>query len=186
MNIRYAIVAASLAAACIPAPASAQDAPRFTAGVALHSARTWDDESFLGSGPSIEARGGVSLTPKAQVELAVTRLPYERSFDSGVATGGRSIFTALMLKYDFTRGSIRPFVMGGYGVNMHDGWRVHPPSGRSDTSSTDHGYVVGAGAVLHRGRWHAGPEVRVHMLAVESDASAAMMLTAGIRAGMRF
>lgn len=186
MTIRYAIAAASIAASLLPAPASAQDAARFTAGVALHHARTWDDESFLGSGPSIEARAGINLTPKTQLEVAVTRLPYDRSFESGVATGGRSIFTALMLKYDFTRGALRPFVMAGYGINDHDGFRVDPSAGRRDTASTDHGYVVGTGAVFHRGRWQVGPEVRVHMLAIESDASAAMMLTAGIRAGVGF
>lgn len=186
INIRHAIAAASLAATLIPADAGAQDIPRFTAGVALLHARTWDDEGLLGSGPAIEARGGVNLTPKTQVELAVTRVPYERFFESGVGTGGRSMFTSVMVKHDFTRGAIRPFLMAGYGINQHRGWRMHPGAGRVDTESIDHGYIAGAGAVFHGGRWHAGPEVRVHMFSIERDSSAAMMLSAGIRAGMGF
>ena len=181
---RVALVA--VLSSALPALTSAQDTPRFVAGASLGVARTWDDESMLGSGLVTEGRFGVNLTSKTQVEFVVTHIPYDRSFESGVATEGRSINTGLLLKHDFTRGTVRPFVVAGYGINQHRGSRTHPPLGTSNTESTDHGYLFGAGFVVARGNWEIGPEARGYMLAVDNDASAAMILSGGIRASVRF
>lgn len=186
MNPRSSAICIALVLLAVPAQAAAQTTGRFIAGAGAGVARTWDDESELGTGLLTEARLGWTLTPKTQIEFDVTRLPYERSFESGVETEGRSIFTGLALKYDFTTGRVRPFVLAGYGINHHRGSRTHPPLGTAETSSSDHGYVLGTGFVVNRGRWEIGPEARVYMLAIEDDASAAMMLTGSIRASMRF
>jgi hypothetical protein len=185
MTVRRVALAVILTSA-LPAIAAAQDRPRFVAGGSVGIARTWDDESMLGTGLMTEGRFGVNLTAKTQVEFVVTHFPYERSFESGVATEGRSIYTGLLLKHDFTRGTVRPFVVAGYGLNAHRGSRTHPPLGTSDTESTDHGYLFGGGFVVARGNWEVGPEARGYMLAVESDASASMILSGGIRASVRF
>lgn len=184
---RHQIAASALFALVLaPALAVAQSADRFTAGTSVHYARTWDDESMLGGGAATEGRFGVRLTPKTQVEFVVNRIPYERRFDSGVATEGRSVFTGLMLKYDFTRGAARPYVLAGYGLNNHRGTRSFQGSPQSHTSTNDHGYVLGTGLAVSRGRWEIGPEGRIYMLAIERDASAALMLSGGIRANVRF
>lgn len=186
MNRSHVAVSVLFALALAPASAAAQPAPRFTAGTSVHFARSWDDESMLGGGAATEGRFGVRLTPKTQVEFVVNRIPYERRFESGVATEGRSIFTGLMLKYDVTRGAARPYVLAGYGLNNHQGTRTSPGSPQFHTSTNDHGYVLGTGLAFSRGRWEIGPEGRIYMLAIERDASAAMVLSGGIRANMRF
>lgn len=183
---KIAVAAAMLLVVLAPRPAAAQADTRFIAGAGLGIARTWDDESLLGTGLLTEGRIGWSFTPKAQIELAMTHLPYNREFESGVATEGRSIFTSVALKYDFSTGTVRPFVLAGYGLNNHSGTRVSPPDFVSETSTTDHGYVLGTGFTVNRGRWQIGPEARVYMMAIESDASAAMMLTGSMRASLRF
>lgn len=186
MKLCHAAATALFALVVAPASAAAQSAARFTAGASVHYARTWDDESLLGGGAATEGRFGVRLTPKTQVEFVVNRIPYERRFESGVATEGRSVFTGLTLKYDFTRGAARPYVLAGYGLNHHQGTRVSPGSPQSHTSTNDHGYVLGTGLAVARGRWEIGPEARIYMLAIERDASAAMVLSGGIRANVRF
>jgi hypothetical protein len=183
---RIAVATAMLLAVLSPRSASAQTDSRFIAGAGVGIARTWDDESLLGTGLLTEGRIGWAFTPKAQIELAMTHVPYNREFESGVATEGRSIFTSVALKYDFSSGTVRPFVMAGYGLNNHRGTRVSPPDFESETSTTDHGYVLGTGFTVNRGRWQIGPEARVYMMAIESDASAAMMLTGSMRASLRF
>ena len=171
---------------CIaPAGAAAQQSERFTAGGTLGLARTWDDESLLGTGMTAEGRLGMNITRKMQLEIGSAYIPFERHFESGVSTEGHSVFTALMLKYDFTGGGFRPFAMVGYGLNRFDGTRRHP-TGEARTSSNDFGYVAGAGFVVRKGRWDVGPEARVHMFAIDQDSSAAMMLSGGIRANYRF
>lgn len=168
------------------AAAAAQDTPRFVAGGAAGVGRTWDDESLLGTGLVAEGRFGVNLTRKTQVEFVLTQIPFERRFDSGVGTDGRSINTALILKHDFTSGAVRPFLTAGYGINNFRGTRTTPEPFVSRTSTNDHGYVLGTGFVVDRGRWQIGPEARVYMLAIDQDSSGAMILTGTIRAGWRF
>ena len=185
MNARStAICIAVLLSAPLAAAAQTQD--RIVAGAGLGVARTWDDESLLGTGLLTEGRIGWLLTPKTQITFDVTHLPYERRFESGVATEGRSVFLGGALKYDFTRGDVRPFVLAGYGINQFRGSRTDPFLGTRETASRDHGYVLGTGFVMSRGNWEVGPEARVYMLAIENDSSAAMMLTGSIRASMRF
>ena len=168
-----------------PAAAVAQTGGRVVAGAGLGVARTWDDESGLGTGLLTEARIGWLLTPKTQIAFDVTHVPFDREMiDAG--TNGRSIFTGLSLKYDFTSGAVRPFVTAGYGINHFRGTRGDAFFGTTETASRDHGYVLGTGFVVNRGRWEAGPDVRAYMLAIENDSSAAMMLTGSIRASMRF
>lgn len=183
---KYAPFAALLLAVPTPDAAFAQSDPRFIAGAGVGIARAWDDESFLGTGLLTEGRVGWAFTPKTQIEVAITHLPYDREFESGVETHGRSIFTSVAVKYDFTTGTVRPFGLVGYGLNSHRGTRVHPPLGESETSSVDHGYMLGTGFTVNRGRWQMGPEARVYMMSVESDASAAMMLSGSLRASYRF
>ena len=183
---KYGPFAVLLVAVLTPDAASAQGDPRFIAGAGVGIARTWDDESLLGAGLLTEGRLGWAFTPKTHIELAVTHLPYDREFESGVETRGRSIFTSLSVKYDFTTGTVRPFGLVGYGFNSHRGTRIHPPLGESETSSVDHGYMLGTGFTVNRGHWQIGPEARVYMLSIESDASAAMMLSGSLRASYRF
>ena len=179
-------VAALLLAVLTSHPASAQSDPRFVAGAGAGVGRTWDDESLLGAGMLTEGRVGWAFTPRTQIELAMTHVPYDRKFESGVATSGRSIFSSLALKYDFTSGTVRPFILAGYGLNAHRGTRVSPPAGRHETSTVDHGYVLGTGFTVTRGRWQIGPEARIYMLSIGSDASAAVMLSGSLRASYRF
>lgn len=187
---RYLCTFTAFAALSIAVPAAAQTDRRFTAGASINEARTWSDESLLGRGLAIEGRVGVNLTAKTQIEFAINRIPYDRVFEfSQVETHGRSIFTALVLKHDFTRGRVRPFVLAGYGINSHRGHRITPDElglRRFDSSSTDHGYLLGTGLVIARDRWEVGPEARIHMLAIEADSSVAMALMGGIRANVRF
>ena len=182
----YTLFAVLFLAVLTPDPASAQSEPRFIAGAGVGIARTWDDESLLGTGLLTEGRLGWAFTPKTQIEVAVTQVPYDREFESGVETHGRSIFTSVAVKHDFTTGTVRPFGLVGYGLNSHRGTRIHPPLGESETSSVDHGYMLGTGFTVNRGRWQIGPEARVYMLSVESNASAAMMLSGSLRASYRF
>lgn len=186
MTNRCVLAAALGLAVLTPDAAAAQTDSRFAAGIGLGVARTWDDESLLGTGLLTEGRIGWAATPKTQIELAVTHLPYDREFESGVGTRGRSIFTSLSLKYDFTSGTVRPFILAGYGLNAHRGTRVSPSLGERETSTLDHGYMLGTGFTVNRGPWQVGPEARVYMMSIESDASAAMLLSGSLRASFRF
>lgn len=179
-------VLAALLSSTLPALAAAQGNPRLVAGGSLGVARSWQDESMLGAGLVTEGRVGVNLSDKAQLELELTRIPFERHFESGVSTEGRSVFAGVALKYDFTRGNVRPFVLAGYGLNFYRGTRTDPFSGVRTTDTTDHGYLVGLGTVVRRGNWEIGPEARWYMFSIEDGASAAMILSGGIRASVRF
>jgi hypothetical protein len=184
MTVRRFLLAALLSSA-VPSLAAAQDVPRFIAGGSLGLASTWGDESRLGEGFPTEGRLGVNVTRKTQIDFVLARIPFERSFESGVRTDGRSVFTGLTLKHDFTSGTARPFVLVGYGLNHSRSHRVDPFLDRTNIS-TDHGYVVGTGLVFVRDKWEIGPEARVYMFAIEADSSVARILSGGIRAGVRF
>lgn len=186
MTRRLALTFAAALILGAPAAAGAQTGGRWLAGAGAGIARTWDDESMLGAGVLMEGRLGWALTEKTQIELGITHIPYERRFESGVATEGRSIFTGLALKYDFTRGRVRPFVLAGYGLNQHRGTREHPSTPIHETSTTDHGYFIGTGLVVRNGRWEIGPEARFYMLSIENDSSAATILAGAVRASVRF
>ena len=184
MTIRTVAVALFFTSA-MPAVAAAQGTPRFVAGGTLGINRSWDDESMLGTGLTTEGRVGINLTAKTQIEFAIARMGFERQFDSGVATDGRSVFAGLILKHDFTSGGTRPFVLAGYGLNHSRTHRRDPVLDQTHTSN-DHGYLFGTGVVFVRNRWEAGPEARAYMFAIESDSSVAMVLSGGIRASVRF
>ena len=170
----------------LPAIAAAQDSPRFVAGGSLGYARSWQDESMLGGGLVTGGHFGLNLTDKFQVALEATRIPFDRSFDSGVATNGRSIYTGVVAKYDFTSGRVRPFVLAGYGLNFYRGTRVSPGSPTRTTETTDGGVVGGTGVVVRRGMWEFGPEARMYVIQIEDGASAKWILSGGIRASVRF
>lgn len=171
----------------LPAQAAfAQTTARVSAGIDIGAARTWDDESFIGTGLLAGARAGFDLTDRTSLELAVTRIAHDRQFEqSPVRVSGRSIYTGLTLRHDFTRGAVRPFLVAGYGINQHrTTWT--DPSGTRAYDSVDHGYSAGGGVAFRRGRWEHGPEARVHMLSIEADTGAAFILTGGYRLTARF
>ncbi|MDQ3068851.1 MAG: outer membrane beta-barrel protein [Acidobacteriota bacterium] len=171
----------------VPATAHAQVANRFSAGVEAGIARTWNDEGVVGDGFLTGARLGLMLKEGLTLELSGLRMPHSRDFeDSPVSTDGTSFFTGLSLKYDFTRGDVRPFVVAGYGINRYSGSWTEPVLGRREFSSTDHGYNGGGGVAFNHGRLEHGPEARLYMLQIESDSSPAMIISGSYRVTLRF
>ena len=180
------IAAAAIAICFLPHAARAQSVPRFSAGVGVGGGLTSQDENFAGGGLLTGARLGFDLTPKAAVELSVTRIAHNRTFAwSRISVEGRSIFTGLSLKYDFTRGRVRPFVVAGYGINNHrHTWTDR--DGARTREANSHGYNGGGGVMFRHGRWEHGPEARFYMLAIDQGSSAAFILTGAYRASLRF
>lgn len=170
----------------LPAHAFAQTSSRISAGIDLGVARTWTDESLAGAGLVAGGRAGFDLTDRTSLELSVTRIAHDRDFEgSPVSVSGRSLYTGLTLKHDFARGAARPFIVAGYGINQYESTWVDP-AGRRSYSSVDHGYNAGGGIVFRRGRWEHGPEARVHMLSIEADTGAAVIITGAYRLTARF
>ena len=181
------IIAAAVVATCLlPHAARAQSLPRFSAGVDVGAGLTAQDENAAGGGLLTGARVGFDLTPKTTMELSVTRIAHHRDFaGSPISVSGRSIFTGLSLKYDFTRGRVRPFAVAGYGINNHRHTWTDRDGARTRQASSP-GYNGGGGVVFRRGRWEHGPEARFYMLAIDEDSSAAFILTGAYRASLRF
>ncbi|MDQ3170828.1 MAG: outer membrane beta-barrel protein [Acidobacteriota bacterium] len=180
------IALATLTLCLIPAALRAQTGSRVSGGLEAGAGLTSQDENFAGSGLLTGARLGFDLTDRTALELSVTRIAHHRDFEgSPVSVDGRSIFTGLSLKHDFTRGRLRPFVVAGYGQNHHaHTWT--DPSGVRDRSATSHGYNAGGGLALRRGRWEHGVEARFYMLAIDEDSSAAFIVTGAYRVGLPF
>lgn len=177
----------TLALCLAPAAASAQTRSRFSGGLEIGAGLTSQDENFAGDGLLTGARLAFDLTDRTALELSVTRIAHHRDWeDSPVSVDGRSIFTGLSVKHDFARGRIRPFVVAGYGINNHAHTWMDSPGAGTRRVSTDHGYNGGGGVTFRSGRWEHGPEARVYMLAIDTDGSAAFILTGAWRVGLRF
>ena len=181
------LLAASLLFSLLPAAAQAQTASRWSGGVDVGAARTWDDESFIGTGLLTGARIGFDLTDRTTAEVSVTGLPHHRRFEqSPVEVDGRSIVTGLTLKHDFRRAGLRPYVLAGYGVNQHSRTWIESDASSRSYSAWTHGYNAGLGFAVRRSRWEHGVESRLYMLAIEEDTGAAVIITGAYRAGIRF
>ena len=184
--MRRTIATLALLLILLSSTARAQSAG-VSAGLEAGVGLTTQEENFGGGGLLAGARVGFHLTEKTALELSVTRIAHRRDFPgSPVSVVGRSIFSGLSLKHDFTSGRVRPFVVAGIGLNNYVRTWTDPVSASRVSRGGSHGYNAGGGVVVRRGRWEHGPEARLYMLAVDADSTAAFILTGAYRVSLRF
>ena len=158
----------------------------WTAGAVVGAGRTWDDEGQIGSG--LQAGGQVDrrLFGNTFAEVALDYLRHDRT--GGFAAKGDTVLVTGAILQRFGHGDTQPYVLGGIALAHHSGTFGFPELNLvSRTTSTNLGYVLGAGLAIRAGaRFEIGPEARFLTFAADADSSPAFACWVGGRLGVRF
>lgn len=148
--------------------------------------KTWDDEGQIGAGPLVGARFERRLLGNTFAEVGIDSLRHERS--GRFAAAGRTLLASVTVLQRFGHARAQPYVLGGMALASHKGTFGFPEDNLiSNTSSTDFAFAVGGGiAVRASGRFELGPELRLLLMASDTDSAPAFAQWIGVKCGVRF
>ena len=165
--------------------ARAQPAPpKSSLSAVVGAGQTWDDESSLGRGWLAGAAIDRALVGGLRAELSIELLTHDRS-EGFLQAEGHTVIAGASVLQRFGRGQTRPYLFAGLTSGRHSGSRTFGDQ-RSNESSSDFGWRAGAGLAIHFGsKYEIAPELRMNGFFIDNDSPPAMLLSAGVRFGLR-
>lgn len=159
--------------------------PRWTIGATGGFGRTWDDEGGIGSGWLIGGYVDRRLSQNVDLEVAADLLTNRRT-DAFEADGHTTYLSAQIVRRFGSR-EANFFLMGGGALAIYQGTTgFSDGSFRTEHSSTNPGFMFGAGMSFHAARnLEIAPIVRMTLMQIDSDSDPWSTITAGLRIGFR-
>ena len=116
------LLAAALGLAALPLAAqSATPLKRPEVHGFLGVSRAWDDEGYIGTGPSAGFGIGTRLTRRLGIEGEYTFFRHKRDFSFGQWKGNAHLFTGNALFHFSPDGNVQPFLLIGAGGQSYEG-----------------------------------------------------------------
>jgi hypothetical protein len=146
--------------------------------------KTWDDEGSLGRGWLAGAAVDRVLFGTTRAELSIEILTHDRG--SGFfLSNGQTTIGGVSLVHRFGRRTAQPYVFGGLTAGHHSGTNIFSGS-PVNLSNTSVGLRTGFGVAVRAGaRLEISPEIRLHQFFIDDDSDPALLMSFGIRFGVR-
>ena len=183
---RLVVLAGFILCFALAGAASAQTAPpaRWSFGGTVGAGQTWDDESSLGTGLLAGGYADLRLLRLTDLELSADYLRHKRGTGFFQAEGHMTIVGASLVQR-FGGDTIKGFVLGGGAITTHSA-TVEFDDRASHRSGTHPAFIFGGGMTVRAAeRLEMGPVVRLVLVSVDDETSAAMAATFGFRVGWR-